>query len=1076
MAVRLRLVRSILARVALPVLFHLPAFAQITGHISGTILDSSGAGVAAARVKLTGSGTGDERAQASDGEGRFAFHQLRVGEYRIIAEAAGFSQLSATAVVRAGETAVVSMRLEVGLVTETIQVTDAATPLDAANSQIQLSVAPTQIFALPVTRNPALLALIAPGVVPVTPNNPYLGSGSYNAHGGRGRANNITIDNITSSDIVTTGVGGSQLGPLNFEQIQEVKLVTNNFSAEYGRNGSSQLQFVTKSGTNALHGAAFEFVENDKFNARDFFDQSGKPAVTRMNDYGFALGGPIVRDRTHFFVTYEGNPVRGEGTARIAQVPTPAMLAMVTDQASRHLLDVYKIPVTDSGQIQQSGSDSQDARQFSVRLDHRLSANDSLTGRFAYYQAEGTAASLTFISTNLEGFGASFVNGPRNFNLSETHLFSSRVVNEARFGFGRSSPYFTPQNAYVGPRIIISNLDVDAFGQSEQFPQGRTENTFQYGDTITWMKGAHGFKAGLDVYRYQLNSLSDAQTRGVYRFNTWQDFAVGQPASWQERFGSTVRGHRVTNEFFFLQDDWRVTRNFTVNLGIRAEVAGGVGEVNGLTSNLDLNCRDAIGSAGTGPLGCFTIGQPSNRTNVNWSPRLGFAWSPGRNSKTVIRGGYGIAYDFLFLNPIINQRSLPPFIYTGSLTGTSLFTGANSWGAFVAGTAQAQTDGLASMGRINPAAKNFGVVNPAIDTSLRNPQTQQWSLGIERQVSGGIVLKGAYVGTKSNYLQRVRPINLISDSRVAPAASLADEAARLTGYRQAISAASGTLLVPSDRLDPRFNDVNLLDSSANSNYHAAEFSAQRAFVNGYSVQVSYTISKSIDDVSDALGGTLINDSSGQQNPGNNRDNRAVSQFDIPQRVVVAHVWELPFGKRLENRWLRRAASGWSVSGISSYRSGFPYTLEAGTRLAITPLTLNGFTGGPVRPNALGPVNIHLAPAGSAGAQSGLNADPVQRISAYAASLGLSQPLLGNYGSLGRNGLRLNGAPTFDWSFAKNTPVTERVNLQLRAECYNLFNTTVFQDVNRTITSATFGQYTTTAVSSRYIHIAARLIF
>jgi hypothetical protein len=964
----------------------------------------------------------------------------------------------------------------VGAVTEKIQVEDAVNPLDAAGAQIQTSIEPAQITELPVTRTPALLALIAPGVTPVSPNNPYLSAGSYNSHGSRGRANNITIDNITSTDIATTGVGGGQFGPLNFEQIQEVKLITQNFSAEYGRNGGSQLQVITRSGTNDFHGRLFEFFENDKLDARDFFDRTGKSSILRNNDYGFVVGGPIRRNRTHFFAAFEQDNVRGEGTARIAQVPTPAMVALVTDPTSKKVLETYQVPVSDSGQAQQSGTNAQDTRQFSIRIDHQLSARDTLSGRFAYYRQEGTAASLSFISSNLAGYGASFVNGPRNGTLSYTRVFSPTVVNEARFGFGRVSPYFTPQSSWVGPRVQIVNGAVDAFGQSEIYPQGRTENTFQYSDTLTWMKGAHSLKAGVDVYRYQLNSLADGSTRGVYRFNTWEDFAAGRPALWQQRFGTTVRGHRVGNEFFFLQDDWRVARNLTVNLGVRAEVAGGVTEVNGLTSNLDPACRSAMGAAGVGPLGCFVTGQPSNGTNTNWGPRAGFAWSPGRDGKTVVRGGYGIAYDFLFLNPIVNQRALPPFIYTGSLTGAAAFTGANSWASLIAGTAQAQLDARAALGSFNQSARNFGTVSPAIDPNLRNPQTQQWSFGVQRLLPKAVVAKVAYVGSKSNYLQRTRAANLIVDSRLAPAVSLQDEQAKIPAYAAAITASAGTAVNPSNRFDPRFNDVNVLDSSANSNYHALEVSAQRAFAAGFSLQVAFTHSRSIDDVSDALGGTLINDSSGQQNPRDNRDNRAVSQFDIPNRLVVAHVWELPFGKRASSRWVRRLAQGWSFSGVSSFRSGFPVTFDAGSRRGVVPLTLTGMTGGPVRPNSAGPFEFHPAPAGSADAVSTLNNDPVQRISTYAASLGLSQPLLGGYGSLGRNAARLNRAPSFDWSFAKTTSITERVRLQLRAEIYNVFNQTVFQDLGRTITSATFAQYTTTAYSSRYVLLGARLLF
>ncbi len=1048
-----------------------PAWAQIHGDITGTVTDPSGGALPGTRLVLTSRDTGEKRSQTTDGEGRFGFHQLKIGDYEIHATASGFREMMATATVRSGEEALVSLTMTVGEVHEEITVGAEATPLDTGKAQVQLSLAAPPVSALPVQRNPLLFALTAPGIAPVTSNNPFLGSGSYNANGGRGRANNITIDNITSSDIVTTGNGGTQMGPLNYEQIQEVKLITGNFDAEYGRNGSSQLQFITKSGTNHWHGDGYEFFRNDALNARDFFDTTGNPTVTRLNDYGFTVGGPIRKDKTQFFAAFGEAPLRGAGTVRIAQVPTPAMLQQVTDPTSQKLLQLYPLPSSSTGQAQQSGPNWQNAYQFSIRIDHQFSNRDSLTGRYAQYHQEGSSPSTTFLSSNLAGFGANFVNRPQNLNLTETHLFSDSAVNELRLGFGRVTPFFATQFTQPGPRIQFSSGEVDTFGESESYPQGRAENTYQFGDSLSWIHGAHNVKAGADVYRYQVNSMADSSVRGVYRFANWAAFATGQPATYTQKFGTTWRGNRTTNSAFYLQDDWRIRRNLTVNLGLRVEVAGGVSEVNGLISNLDLNCTSPMGAAGTGPLGCITTSQPSYQPNVNWGPRVGFAWTLGQNAKTVIRAGYGIAYDFLYLNPILNQRSLPPFIYTGSLSGG--FTGANSWANLVAGTSQVQAAGVATAGAFNPSATNFGILSPVIDPALRNPQVQQWNFGIERELGHGFVAKASYIGSKANYLQRTLPINLITNPP-APAVSLDDETARLAQFKAVVAAASAPTTGSSNRLDPRFNDVNQFSSSANSNYHSFQFLVQRSFAHGFFWQAAYTFSKSIDDVSDGQG-VLINDSSNQQNPRNNRDNRAVSQFDLPQRLVFTHVWELPFGRDLSSVFLRKLASGWGVSGISSYRSGFPVTFEAGARRGIQPIAITGVTGGVMRVDAVGPFSFQPEPAGSAGTPTGLNTD-VQPISKYAAALGLSQPLLGNFGTLGRNTHRLNAAPSFDWGVSKNTGIGERLKLELRGEFYNIFNNVVFQDVNRNITSTAFGQYSTVAQDSRRVQLGARILF
>ncbi|MBM3774909.1 MAG: TonB-dependent receptor, partial [Acidobacteria bacterium] len=722
--------------------------AQITGDIKGLALDGSGAAVTRAVIKLVNKETGESRRQATDIEGRFAFNQLKVGAYRIEALAEGFKDTVAEAEVRSAETATVTFRLEIGQVTEAITVSGAVSPLDTNNAQIHASLDARRIGALPVGRNPILFALLAPGVVPVSSANPALNAGNYNVNGSRGRANNITIDNITSTDITTTGNGGQQASPLTLEQLEEVKLITHSFSAEYGRNSGSQLQFITKSGGNDFHGSAYEFLRNDLLNARDFFDRSGKAAVVRRNQFGYALGGPIVRNRTHFFQTYEGTQLRGSGGTRIAQVPTPAMVSQITDPAARQLFEQYKLPVSASGTVQQSAASFLKAFQFSFRADHQISERDTLTARYAHYQQEESSAGITFFVSNLADFGARGVSGPRNFNLAETHLFSESLVNEFRFGYGRSSPFFAANPATaLGPRIEFANAQVDRFGIWEGLPQGRVHNVFQFSDTVSWIRGAHNWKAGADLHRYQANSMFDLTMRGLFRFNNWDDFALGRPILFTQRFGGSVRGHRVTNHFYFLQDDWKATRHLTINLGMRVEVAGGVSEVNGLTSNLEIGCREPIGAAGSGAFGCLTTGRPSNGTGINWGPRLGFAWNPRGDARTVVRGGYGMVYDFVYLNPITNQRFLPPFIATASLTGAAAFTGSNSLANLVAGSGQIQAEGLAGVGRINPAAVNFGAISPAIDTGLRNPQVQQWSFSVEREALRGLVLKAAYVGS-----------------------------------------------------------------------------------------------------------------------------------------------------------------------------------------------------------------------------------------------------------------------------------------------------------------------------------------
>jgi hypothetical protein len=1053
------------------------SFAQITGDLKGIVLDSSGASVVKAKVSIRSLETAESRNADVDADGRFTFALLKIGHYEVKAEAPGFRASTTQAEVKAGEVASVRFNLEVGQVTESVVVTDAVALIDVENAQLQTSITGAKVLDIPVNRNPNLFALTAPGVAPVSANNPFLGSGSFNTNGNRGRGNNIMVDGITATDVSVTGTGGP-LTPLIFQAIQEVKIITNNFSAEYGRNAGSQVLYLTKSGTNEFHGELFEFLQNDKLNARPFFDRTGRTNIVRLNQYGFVLGGPVflpklvdLRNKVTWSVGWEGQKQRGAGAARIARVATPAQIASVTDPTSRALLDQYKVPSDASGTIQTQAPNRIDLWKLNLRGDIILSSRDTLWMRYAEADSKEASSGLTFIATNLPNFGADGKNHPRQATLAETHTFGATAVNEFRFGFGRSEPAFPISTPFpLGPRVTFQD-GLAAFGVWEGLPQGRSQNTYQFTDNFSLARGRHNIKAGGEYYYLEADSFFDALQRPLLTFANFADFAAGRPAIFQQRFGDSVRANRVKNIFAFFQDDWKVSRNLTLNLGVRMEWAGGPTEKQGLISNLNVDNRSAYGAAGAGPFGLLEVGKPSFNSNYNWGPRLGFAWTPGGSGKMVIRGGYGIAYDFVFLNPITNQRFLPPFIVTGVLTGQANFAGDNSLARIVAGTARIQNETRAQSGQLSTTVLNFGAISPAIAQNLSNAQSQQWSLGVQREF-GGFVAKATWVGTKGTFLPRSRDLNLIAN-RVTPATSVADETARLNDFRTAFGGLSGGATARSNRIDPRYNAIIYVESSANSIYNAGQFEFSRR-AGSYFFNTNYTVGKSIDDGSDVLG-VLINDSSNQQNPLDNRNNRGPSQFDLRQRLVITHTWE-PRLFASSGRLARALLGGWGFSGITSFRSGFPTTLDVGSRRGIaSPITVLG-GGAQVRPNASGPVNFEPRPSGSAGAPNGLNTDSVQTISAYAASIGLSQPLLGNFGTMGRNVLRLNGERNFDWNFYKSFRFAERSYVQFRAEFYNMFNNTSFQEADRTLTSGTFGQYQVVGQNARFIQMGLRLVF
>ena len=701
-------------------LMTIPAFAALTGDIEGTVLDPTGAVVTGAKITLTNAKTGVVKSFTSDQNGQFAALQLELGQYQLRIEKAGLRTVEQVAIVRSAEKTRIEAKMEVGRAEEVVNV-EAATPtLDVATAQVSDSISAQEALALPNQgRNPVQLATLSPGITPVTKDNPFLGTGSFNSNGSRGRANNITLDNITSSDISTTGT--AELGTFSLDAIQEFKLITNNFDAEYGRNSGSQVQIITKSGSNNFHGDGYYFLQNRNFNARDYFDTTGSPSPIVQNIGGFTLGGPIFKDHTFFFGHYEIDRTRGAGSSRTATVLTPAQVAGITDPTSAVLLKQDQVPVTASGTSSAPAPNQSNAHSVSYRIDQVLrGGKDNFYVRYGDNPTASATPGLTFVAGNLPNFGANNTNFSRQLSFNYSATLSQNLVDQFRFAFGRSKPAFLPLTTVtgnLGPQVNISGLD--PFGESNIIPQGRLQNIFQYGDTLSWVRGKHSFKFGGDVFRYQAYSFFDSNIRGTLTFPSIAAFQAGTPSAFTQNFGSTNRHNFATDAFWFLQDDYRITDTLTINLGFRLESSGGVSEGNGLLSNLDPNNNTPLGGGGTGALGGIDLGGSSFHRNYNPAPRLGVAWNPNRG-KLVVRGGYGIAYDYIFLNPITNLRFAAPFVPSISV---QQFTAGNTLAALIAGNAPAQQAGTAAIGQFLSTQKNFGSLSP-VDQNLDNPRNQ----------------------------------------------------------------------------------------------------------------------------------------------------------------------------------------------------------------------------------------------------------------------------------------------------------------------------------------------------------------
>lgn len=1045
-----------------------------TGRVEGTVSDAAGGRIAAAHLRLTSQDTNLSRSAETSSDGVYAFPSLLPGRYRLEVEKAGFAPASAEVVVVTSRTTSRDFTLDVAQSSTSLVVVAEATPeLNASDPQRSVTRNQVEIQTLPnLSRNTVALLSLAPGVQPTF--NPRGGAlvtvsgaqaGQIAANGGRSKATAHQLDYTDANDWEFGGIAlNTQPSP---DMLKELRVLTNNWSAEYGVKASAQVVMVTQTGSGQFHGTAYDFFQNSALNARDYFDRSGKATPLKQNYYGVTAGGPLLRDRTFLFGGYEGRETRGAGSTVIATVPTAAARARVRHPDLRRLIDTY-LPLPESvsanpdlGTVSTLLPNPASSDMFLLRGDHYFTPNHSLALR--YFDHAGS--SYLRLSNTLPGFDATFDPAGKNAMAADTWVISPRTTNELRAAYGRSSALFTPEKGLLTPRFVV--LGLVSFGMTNSWPQGRVFNVYQLNDVVNLVRGRHVWKAGFDLRYIQDNSINDSNRRGVFTFAGLEPFLAGQPSNYTQTFGNTYRGFRTQFAGFFLQDDVRLTPRLTLNVGLRWEVQGGLSEVNHLTSVLDPRLSTSVGAAGAGPLGAFRTENPVISGNGRLvSPRFGFNWNPW-GGKLVLRGGYGIYWDSLLFNGLQAGRTSPPTNYTGNLAGAQI-AGENSFELLLAGQSQLQRTLEAQVGTFG-SLQNFGRI-VTTDPLLRNPYVQHFSFGLQRQLAAATVLEVSYVGTKGTALTVYGPANPVG-SRPAPARSEEEERARLEEFRAAAARQNG---VGNTRLDPRFNDVDRIHSGGSSIFHSLQMEVRRSFTRGLGFAVSYTWGKSIDNSSDYSPGQQTTDASFAQDAFNLRNERAVSSFDIPHRLVLTGVWRLPVrAPGISGRFL----NGWTFSSISQAQSGIPATILSGPRLGITDVNMDGnlIQGGDnTRASCLATMPDFVLggnPSTTTGASIGANKQ------------GYYQPLLGGMGTCGRNTVRMNPLVNIDWSLSKTLALAESaggasgpVLLEMRADFFNALNIpflTATGNEWRTVSSPQFGMHNA-AGAARRVQLALRL--
>ncbi|MBL8211380.1 MAG: TonB-dependent receptor [Bryobacterales bacterium] len=1060
-------------RLLVAVLFAVSSlFAQFTtGRVEGTVSDPASAPISGATLTLTALDTGQTRTATSGSSGAYLFAALPPGRYRLQATAAQFAASSVEISVTTSQTLTHNLTLTIGEQSTSVEVTGEAPVLNTFDPLRAVTRSRTEIQSLPnLNRNIVNMITLAPGVTPTF--HPRGGSlttlniaqaGQINANGGRSKASAHQLDSTDANDWEFGGIAlSTQPTP---DMLQEFKVLTNNWAAEYGVKSNAQVLMITRSGTNGLHGSAYNFLQNAALNARDYFDRTGKATPLRQNFFGLTAGGPVIRNRTFVFGGWESRRARGSSPVTLLAVPTESARASVTDPNIRQLLPLLPLPTQETanpriGTLAASAPSPSNSDQFLLRGDQYLGQH-TLTLR--YFQNAGSSFNRT--AGSLPQYDATFDPVGRNAMAADTWVVNDTTTNELRLSYGRASALFSPASEPVTPRFLVTGLA--GFGTVQFWPQGRVFNVYQVHDVVSHIRGRHILKAGVDLRHIQDNSINDSSRRGIYNFASVDAFLAGNVASYSQAFGNTYRGFRMNYHGAFVQDDLKLTRTLTLNLGLRWEHQGGLSEVNQLQSVLDPRVGTAIGAAGTGVLGGFRNQKPVIEANpALFAPRFGFAWNPGAG-RVVVRGGYGIFWDSQLFNGLQAGRTTPPSNYSGALAAAQI-SGANSFANLLAGSSQYQRDLNGQIGSFGTLRNLGGITSQLPD--FRNPYAQHFSLGVQTRLSTSLVTDISYVGTKGTALATFGPGNAVQPGlRPAPAVSLDDERARLSEFLSAAARANGNATTPAPRLDPRFNTVNLIRDNGSSIYHSLQMELRKSLTRGLQVQAGYTWSRSVDNGSDYSPGQATTDRSFAQDQFNYRGERGPSAYDIPHRFVLSHVWQLPLGV--------------TFASINQWQSGIPFTVMSGPRLGIADVNMDGDISGAfdnARASCLASGSgFRFGDDGSipAPALRGVNGAP------NASGFRYVQPLLGNHGTCGRNTERMNRVVNFDWTFSKRFQLREAgpldsgpFALEARADFFNIFNIpflTAAGDDFRNLASPLFG-LANAAAPSRRLQLALRL--